>query len=164
MKVLGIDPGTHTGVALWDSLEQRFLLCESMAVHRALEYVADLQRGASFRLPVIFEDARLRNWFGHTGREVLQGAGAAKRDATIWETFLEDIACPYLARKPSSGSTGWSAEQFRRLTRWEARTNEHARDAGVLVYGFRVHEVATVILSWEQMRANKATGTQARRK
>lgn len=162
MKILGIDPGTHTGVALWDAAAQKFLLVESMAVHRALEYVADLERD-SVMLPVIFEDARQRQWFGHTGREVLQGAGAAKRDATIWEDFLEDKGVPYIARKPSTGSTKWPAEQFKRLTGWQPRTNEHARDAGVLVYGFKVHELANVLRSWQQTCANKATGTSPRR-
>jgi hypothetical protein len=164
VRILGVDPGTHTGVALWDAAAQKFELVECMAIHRALEYVGDLERSAAFKLPVIFEDARQRNWFGHSGRERLQGAGYAKRDAVIWEDFLTDLGCPYLARKPSSGSTGWDQGKFRQLTRWDAKTNEHARDAGVLVYGFKVHEIPSVVRSWEQLRANQATRTQARRK
>lgn len=156
MNILGIDPGTNTGVALWNALEKRFLLVESMAVHRALEYVADQLR-AQPMLPTIFEDARQRNWFGHSGREKLQGAGAAKRDAVIWQDFLEDKRAPYLARKPTSGSTKWPADRFHRLTGWTPRTNEHGRDAGVLVFGLNTSEIAGVIRSWEQLRANKAT-------
>jgi hypothetical protein len=160
--ILGIDPGTHTGFALWDADAQRFLEVRETAVHRALEYVATLVVTHP-TLPVIFEDARLRNWFGNSGREVLQGAGAAKRDAKIWEDFLEDKAIPYVARKPGPGSTGWKAEDFNRRTGWQGKTNEHARDAGVLVYGYRPHEVAQILRSWQQARANTSTRTPARR-
>lgn len=162
MKILGVDPGTHTGVALWDAVAQRFEFVECLAVHRALVMVGDLLSVPN-PPPVIFEDARLRNWFGHSGREVLQGAGAAKRDAVIWQDFLEDKGTPYLPRKPSSGSTGWDADRFRRLTGWANRTNEHGRDAGVLVFGLRDHEIASVVRSWDQVRANKTTRTPARR-
>lgn len=169
MIVIGVDPGTHTGVAVWHAGEAKFLSVEALPVHRALEFVR--QRILSDRLtPVIFEDARLRTWFGSRdanvakfGAGVREGAGAAKRDAAIWEAFLEDMGCPYLARKPSSGSTKWNADQFRRLTRWDHKTNEHGRDAGVLVFGLTLHEVGSLVRSWEQQRANQATRTPARR-
>lgn len=164
MNVIGIDPGTHTGFAVWDVEAQRFDSLESLPLHRALERVRDL---TLFRIaqttPVIFEDARQRTWFGHSGREKLQGAGAAKRDAAIWQDFLEDHGIPYVARKPSAGSTKWPAEQFRRLTKWEPRTNEHARDAGVLVYGLRLGDALNIVRSWEQVRANTARAASSRR-
>lgn len=166
--IYGIDPGTHTGLALWDSLAGRFLELEALPVHRALERVAERLRAYPFT-PVVFEDARLRTWFGGMDREqrkygnaVREGAGAAKRDATIWADFLEDKGAPCFPRKPSSGSTKWPADRFARVTGWTGRTNEHARDAGVLVFGLKVHEVATMCRSWQQARANSATRTQAR--
>lgn len=161
-RIFGIDPGTSTGVTLWDADSQRFCLVQTLAVHRALELVADFARQWP-DIPVIFEDARQRRWFGHTGPERLQGAGAAKRDATIWADFLTDKNIPHHARAPSSGSTGWNAERFRTLTKWSERTTEHSRDAGVLVYGFKPHEIPGVVRSWEQLRANASPRTQARR-
>lgn len=168
MKILGIDPGTHTGVALWNVEAQSFDQVGEMMVHRALEFVASLNLTGC--VPVIFEDARKRTWFGSMdaqqrkyGNAVREGAGAAKRDASIWDDYLEDKAIPYIARAPSAGSTKWDAEKFRRLSRWEHRTNEHARDAGVLVCGIRAGEWASVVRSWEQSRANKTPRTSARR-
>jgi hypothetical protein len=160
--IFGIDPGTYTGVALWDAAAQRFKEVHALPVHRALEKVRAVLL-ADRAVPVIFEDARQRQWFGHTGREVLQGAGAAKRDAVIWQDFLEDIGAPYIARKPGAGSTKWKADQFARLTQWSERTNEHGRDAGVLVFGLTVADVANVVRSWDQMRANSTAHTSARR-
>jgi hypothetical protein len=164
VKIVGIDPGTHTGVAVWDT-SGRFLSIQSMAVHRALELLTVDRPDA-----VIFEDARKRGWFGKMdeeerkyGHAVREGAGAAKRDATIWEDFLEDRGYPYLPRKPSAGGSKWDAATFRNVTKWQERTNEHSRDAGVLVFGFRDLDVAGVVRSWEQLRANKTPTASARR-
>lgn len=134
---IGIDPGDSTGVAVWDSTERAFVTVVTLPLHRALELVA----GWAGRNPrVVFEDARQRRWFPrernaseYRGR--LMGAGAAKRDAAIWEEFLRDNGYQYEARKPQAGATKWSAEYFARITGYTQRTSEHARDAAVLVYG-----------------------------
>lgn len=162
MIIVGLDPGTHTGVAVWDCAAQRFQSVQALPVHRALEFVGGLIETTPL-LPVIFEDARQRKWFGHDARQKQQGAGAAKRDAAIWDDFLEDKGVPYLARCPAAGSTKWPADRFRNLTGWTATTNEHARDAGVLVFGYRVHEAEQLVRSWEQRRANQAAHASTRR-
>ena len=163
-RIIGIDPGTHTGIADWDATTQKFIQVLTLPVHRALAYVQDVTLHNAPCPPVIFEDARQRTWFGHNvGRERLQGAGAAKRDATIWADFLEDREIPHIARKPSAGSTGWDSGKFRHITKWDGRTSEHARDAGVLVYGLTVGEIASVIRSWSLSRAHPPAHTSARR-
>lgn len=134
---IGIDPGEHTGVAVWDSAAHCFVTVKTLALHRALELVRGWQSVAP---RVIFEDARQRRWFPrernaseYRGR--LMGAGAAKRDAAIWEEFLKDSGIQYEARKPQAGATKWTPEYFARVTGYTGRTSEHARDAAVLVYG-----------------------------
>lgn len=170
MFIVGIDPGVSTGFAVWDSGARKFGQVKSLPIHRALEEVETMAR--TFQgMPVIFEDARLRTWFGAArdinqdkyGPGVREGVGSVKRDASIWEDFLEDHGIPYQARKPSSGGTKWSAEIFKRTTGWAERTNEHGRDAGLLVYGYTLQDVQAVFRSWEQRRANQATRTPARR-
>lgn len=136
---IGIDPGDNTGVAVWDSEERRFESLQTMPLHRALAEVERLHN-ANGRVFVVFEDARQRRWFEperNAGeyRGKLMGAGAAKRDAKIWEEFLDDMAIPYIAQKPQVHGTKWSAEQFAQLTGWEGRSSNHARDAALLVYG-----------------------------
>ena len=80
-------------------------------------------------------------------RGKLMGAGAAKRDAKIWEEFLsdKDVALPYsddlgltfTMHKPQVHGTKWSADYFARVTGFKGRTSEHSRDAALLVYGWR---------------------------
>lgn len=136
MIVIGIDPGATTGVAIWDTDTQRLREVASMPIHTALWLVDGESRAGVLKM-VIFEDARLRIWFGKAGREKLQGAGSIKRDCQIWADFLLGEGIPHKAVKPAAGATKWTAERFAKVTGWTKRTNEHARDAALLCLGVR---------------------------
>jgi hypothetical protein len=168
--IVGIDPGKTTGFAIWDSAHMRFTMVSGLLIHQAFREISELQRAFNNEVPVLFEDARQRTWFGSRdanvekyGAGVREGAGAAKRDAAIWEDFLEDTGVPYLARKPSAGSTKLKQAEFQRYTKWEHKTNAHGRDAGMLVFGMHLRDVQGVRRLWEQRRANQTAATQARR-
>lgn len=86
-------------------------------------------------LKIRIEDARLRRWFGKTSREVLQGAGSIKRDCKIWEEFFELHDLPFEFVAPKNNKTKLDAKLFSNMTGCKLRTNEHERDAAMLVYG-----------------------------
>lgn len=140
---IGIDPGEHTGVAVWDTDQRAFRLLATLPLHKALHIVQtwrDAEPHLVDDVRVVFEDARQRTWFPrernaseYRGR--LMGAGAAKRDARIWEEFLSDERIPFEAHKPEAGGTKWSADYFARITGYKGRCSEHARDAALLVFG-----------------------------
>lgn len=135
MLIVGIDPGVATGFARWNTTTQRFEDIATMPIHRAL--LAALMPSPDL---VIFEDARLRQFFTRDakvakyGAGVREGVGSIKRDCGIWEAFLTDKGVPFIARKPQRGATKWTAAHFATITGWTGRTSEHARDAAVLVY------------------------------
>lgn len=141
MYCIGIDPGKNTGIAVWNTNTQHFELLDTVPIHKAMEIVKEWEypvRGVR----VYFEDARKRQFLPRERnaseyRGKLMGAGAAKRDAKIWEEFLTDYRIPFTAHKPQSGGTKWKAEAFARATGYRGRTNEHNRDAALLVYGLR---------------------------
>ena len=143
MIYIGIDPGPHTGVAVWDSKEGRFLSLETMPIHRAMEKVKEMSHPFwhmdklyNEDIQVIFEDARLRTWFGKGNVSAkAQGAGSVKRDCSIWEDFLIDSGIPFDTTKPGNVATKVTPSWFRKLTGWEGRCSEHARDAAMLVFG-----------------------------
>ena len=143
MIYIGIDPGTHTGVAVWDSKEGRFLSLETMPIHRAMEKVKEMSHPFwhmdklyNEDIQVIFEDARLRTWFGKGNVSAkAQGAGSVKRDCSIWEDFHIDMEIPFVTTKPGNVATKVTPSWFRKLTGWEGRCSEHARDAAMLVFG-----------------------------
>lgn len=143
MLLVGIDPGTETGIAQWATIGQFLGVVDCMPIHRAMATILAMpQREHAGELLVLFEDARLRTWYGdadarqaRSGAAIREGVGAVKRDCAIWEAFLTDHGIPFIARKPAAGGTKWKAEYFKRVTGWQGRTNEHGRDAAMLVYG-----------------------------
>lgn len=140
MIYIGIDPGTHTGFAVWDSGEGRFLSLETLRIHQAMAEVTALSYKYDGDLMVIFEDARQRTWIPKEKsvsewKGKVMGAGSVKRDCSIWEDFCQDKGIPFQAQPPIKGATKVSADHFKMLTGWTKRTSEHARDAAMLVIG-----------------------------
>jgi hypothetical protein len=122
----------HTGFALSDG--GKLIRVESMNAVEAEGCV--MQCIEMYGLPnvfVRFEDARMRQWFGSKGVEALQGAGSIKRDCSRWEEFLTHHNIPHARIAPKANRTKLTADQFKRITGWQGRTNEHARDAAMLV-------------------------------
>ena len=141
MLYIGIDTGTETGLAVWDSQRKAFKQIETMKIHTAMETVmmwSDIVGREN--LTVIFEDARQRKYLPREKsvseyRGKLMGAGSVKRDAVIWQDFLTDKSVRFLMRKPQKGLTKWDVEAFQSVTGWTERTSYHARDAAMLVFG-----------------------------
>ena len=138
MIYMGIDPGTVTGLALWQSQAKSLELYSGTFI----EIYARLINGFSIAPPddylIRIEDARLRKWYGprdgpgQTGK--LQGAGSIKRDCTIWEEVCIFHGWNYRMVHPIKGGTKWSAAAFKAATGYQGRTNGHVRDAAMLVY------------------------------
>lgn len=134
--LIGIDPGTKTGLAIMDARTGQFLSIETLPIHIAMLRVAEAKRDHPAAVHVIVEDARQRKWLPkNSGREKLQGAGSIKRDCAIWEGYLAYLGLPYLMRPPRPGTTKWGKAYWQKTTGWKGRTSEHARDAALLVHG-----------------------------
>lgn len=145
MIYIGIDTGVNTGVALWDNRKRSLELVTSMPIHKAMELVKLHQVKAQengTKLVVRVEDPRQRTWFGtermsrEEERKKLQGVGSVKRDASIWDEFLKDQGIEYEMVAPKGNITKLTQDTFKRYTGWNSKTNEHGRDAAMLVFGF----------------------------
>lgn len=130
--LIGIDPGTTTGLAFWDGKDLRL---HSTTITLAIFKVMELKADDGTAMHVFLEDARKRQWLGNAGRERLMGAGSIKRDCSIWETFLKEQGIPYTLVSPKNNKTKMSKEQFNAITGYNAGSNEHSRDAAMLVFG-----------------------------
>ena len=138
MLLAGIDTGVHTGVALWDTAQRKFLTVRTSGIIDAMDFVWNT--ATSEGVTVFLEDARLRKWIPREsslnqfkGRAM--GAGSVKRDAAIWEEFLAKRGIKYYLIPPQRNRTKLSAEAFAALTGWTNRTSSHGRDAAMLVFG-----------------------------
>ena len=137
---IGIDTGTHTGLAVWNSKERKLEQIKTVKIHIAMDivraFIAISKTGVADNYVFIrVEDARQRKWFGKNSNAKLQGAGSVKRDCTIWEDFLTDLGAKFEMVNPANNKTKLNAEQFKRITKYSGQTNEHNRDAAMLVYG-----------------------------
>lgn len=137
MILVGIDPGVETGFALWKTSPAELLSVESWSILNAMKLLANMRAEVGL---VIVEDARKRKWYGHMDREqskygagVREGVGSVKRDCAIWEEYLQGLGLPFEMRYPSG--TKLKSEPFARLTGFAGRTNEHGRDAAMIVFG-----------------------------
>ena len=139
MIVVGIDPGCNTGMAVWDTSDRQFLDIRCSGIVDAMRYLYELQSVRQIGL-IVFEDARKRKWLPREksiqefkGRAM--GAGSVRRDSSIWEEWCRTYAIPFIGRPPHAGMTKLSDIQFQGITGYDRRTNEHGRDAAMLVFG-----------------------------
>ena len=132
--IIGIDPGVKTGIAVYDPELKRLLSVDTFKIYQAMQFILYYKEN-HFTVFVRIEDARLRKWYGNSGREVLQGAGSVKRDCGIWQDFLTDEYIDFDLVAPKNNRTKISAEMFKKITGYEGRTSEHGRDAAMMVYG-----------------------------
>ncbi len=130
MISIGIDPGVNTGIAV--SRGGELVLVRTVGALEAMDMVLQA-RGED--LHVWWEDARKRAWFGAKGREALQGAGSIKRDCTLWVEFFARHSIRNTAVAPKAIRTKLDAGAFAHTTGWSGRTNEHGRDAAMLIWG-----------------------------
>lgn len=132
--VIGIDPGTKTGIACWNRENKKFQFIKSMDILNAINLVSEMNK--SDTIFVRIENPNKRKWFGKSGRERLQGAGSIKRDYAIWEGFLKKEGIPFEGYAPKDSITKMNSEMFQKITGWKDRTSEHARDAAMAVFRY----------------------------
>lgn len=133
---IGIDTGTNTGVAVWNTQTRAFESIETVKIHKALEVVKEfIYTESADNVFIIVEDARKRKYDPGLTEEKKQGAGSIKRDAVIWEDFLTDLGANFRMVAPN-GKLNKLAENVKLWEancKWTKRTSKHARDAAMLV-------------------------------
>jgi TATA-box binding protein (TBP) (component of TFIID and TFIIIB) len=134
--MIGIDCGVNTGICVYIPDTKYLRLVATKKIHEAMDDVKYWKSVTPGGILVRVEDARKRTWFGKATKEVLQGAGSIKRDSKIWEDFLKDLNVDYEMVAPKNNKTKLSAPVFSKMTGYPLPTNEHGRDAAMLVVGF----------------------------
>ncbi len=136
MKILiGIDPGVNTGFAV--SKNGNLVKVASMTITQAMKEINHILMYKPEKIRIYIEDARKRRWYGKNSNAKQQGAGSIKRDCSIWDDYLNEIGVDFelVNPKDQKGATKKTSDEFKSTTGWTGRTNEHARDAAMLIYG-----------------------------
>lgn len=142
--IIGIDPGTTTGLAIYKRDEKAIQLLTSGTLLE-MQYILQthpwnklIKFGQVF---VRMEDARLRTWVPYQKTETAErgrreGAGYVKAHCAIWEDFCKIWGIPYELVAPKRNKTKVDAAWFKKVTGWTGKTNNHNRDAGMLCVGY----------------------------
>jgi len=150
---IGIDPGVHTGMAFY-CVETKKMELETMSVVEAMIKLQQVQEEntGGHKIVVFIEDPNQNQpiFSRHKVPEFCttvakridyickkaQDVGRNKEDAFILMKWMDHIGMEYHALRPNSRSnTKLTAKQFEMRTGYKGRSNEHTRDAGMLVYG-----------------------------
>lgn len=143
MIIIGIDPGSSTGFAVYNTGTSSFEVlhtfkgfyraCDcAMSWRDVVRQTATIQQG----LFIVIEDARLATYNRNTRQASAQaqGAGDVKGQSREWERFAQYAEIPYLMVRPDKrlNHTAEDAKMFAATTKYQKRTSHHARVAGHL--------------------------------
>lgn len=136
---IGIDPGTETGIAVWNKTHNRFEVIDCLKIHQAIREVLYWTSTHNVIL-VRVESAKTWKPFSNSvealkkNQAKLKGAGSIIRDTSIWEDFLLDEKINHELVSLQSSIKKLKHHEFSKLTNVNIELNEHARDAAMLVY------------------------------
>lgn len=153
--LIGVDPGSITGVCVWDNERQRIADMKSMSHIGFMEWVT--VNKDVYEILVVIEDPNLNQPVFMTNEEKklifgkhkgesdtalrillrrAQNIGMNKQIAKTLMEFMESKGIDYAPFRPYMKKM--DAEQFKSYTKWPGRTNQHNRDAARLVYGLKI--------------------------
>lgn len=136
MRLIGIDPGASTGLALYEAGELREL--HTIAPHQIAWWIADLKVQK-----VIFEDSRLQSHTWTRGKSVAATAKMARNVGQIdaWCSYIQAVCLDYgidsHGVSPAGKGAKLDAGRFQAVTGWEGRSNQHERDGAMVAWPYR---------------------------
>ena len=138
MRVIGIDPGVNTGIAVYEDGELHLL--QTIEPHQIAWYFSQYQVEPLF---VVFEDSRLQShvWVPSQSKGIAANIARKVGMVDAWCYLIErvcdeyDIAYMRISPKAKGGKV--DAELFKKVTRWDKRSNQHERDAAMVAWHFR---------------------------
>jgi hypothetical protein len=135
-KILGVDPGAHTGIAVF--VGGKLSALETIAPHQVGDYIK-----ASGAQRVVFEDSRL---ISHTWSTVTSRAAALKMARNVGEIdawcrlitqVCAEIGLPAHGVSPKGKGQKINGQSFASLTGWAGTCNQHERDAAMVAWPYR---------------------------
>lgn len=138
--VVGIDPGTNTGLATVDAVTGAVV---SVASAGPLDTVRQLEALAheGVLAGAYVEDSRDLPVYARHGRanrgqrdRIARSVGQVDGLTNIYVALLESLGVPVQTVEPIR-SAKWDAETCSRVTGYSGRSNAHGRDALRIVYG-----------------------------
>lgn len=132
--VLGIDPGIHVGIAIYNRTTESLEVVTSKELHQAFDILKHWHSNSS--IEVFIENPN--TWIGFGSKSSsdarLQGAGAVKQTYKHLVEFMEHYDISFTPTKLQGTMKKVDAKYFEQLTGWKGSSNSHGRDASLLCF------------------------------
>lgn len=139
--VVGIDPGTNTGITIYNCAKKEYVLCETMSIINAVFQIERVL--SSYKGPFLITVEDSRSISGHKDKKL--GAGSIRRDCAIWEDYLNSKSALspnmvlYRFVKPTknmylkANPTVWLT-----VSKYKGKSlpSEHARDSATYIFRY----------------------------
>lgn len=138
---VGIDPGIVSGYAEWNSDTKQFIEISGIKIFQLFDKL-DIYTDPNNMdfIHVRIEDPNTWQPFSrssyHENSLKIQGAGAVKQTFKHIIEYLEYYNVKHTKIRLTSVRKKVKATEFIKITGWQKPTNEHGRDAAMLVYDF----------------------------
>ena len=134
--ILGIDPGAHTGVAVYIGGKlDKLSTVEPWRIPEVIQaFGADR---------VVFEDSRLTSFMFTTVKsrqaalKMARNVGEVDGWCKLIVAVCEQLKIPAHGISPKAKGAKLGADAFKRLTGWDGPSNEHTRDAAAIAWPYR---------------------------
>ena len=136
MVIFGIDPGAHTGIAIYTDGALTGL--KTVTPHQIHPLLLDASPNR-----VIFEDSRLQS---HAWTQTASRAASLKMARNVGEIdawcrlivgLCETLKIPAHGISPQGKGAKLDAEKFKAITGWAGKSNQHERDAAIVAWRYR---------------------------
>lgn len=136
MKILGIDPGQQTGLAIYQG--GKLTQLETVAPYQIANHIK-----SHWPDRVIFEDSRLTSPIFARGvsrlamLKIARNVGMVDMVCHMIVDACDRMGIPAHGISPKDKGAKLDAEKFNRETHWTDKSNQHTRDAAMVAFRFR---------------------------
>lgn len=138
MIVIGIDPGVNMGWALYSGGK-----LVTLKTIEPFNFEHNLDLYIEEPVFIAFEDSRLQShvWLPSQSKGVAANIARKVGMVDAWcymiERVCETYDVAYMRISPKAKGEKLNAEDFKRITGWKGKSNQHERDAAMVAWQFR---------------------------
>lgn len=132
--IIGLDPGSSTGVALFDN--GKLIRLDTIIPSKIANAIAGADR-------VVFEDSRLTSFMFTTVKsrpaalKIARNVGEIDAWCKLIVLLCGDLGIAAHGISPKNKGFKLSAKQFELMTGWTGDSNQHTRDAAMVAWPYR---------------------------
>ena len=138
MRVISIDPGLNTGIAIYEDGK----LTELLTIE-PINLTDMLSHYCGEPVFIAFEDSRLQShiWIPSQSKGVAANIARKVGMVDAWcymiERLCESYDIAYMRVSPKAKGEKLTSAQFQAITKWPGKSNQHERDAAMVAWQFR---------------------------